>query len=281
MSSTTRAFCFGDALQHITERQDRANFRNLLDKSWSSNTKPSAAPVMVRVCCPPYGMYRALEFSTSRTSVGPPSNMMFSILSVRRRQALPILRAVSSLSPVSIQIAIPAEHRCWMVSGTPSCKRSSMPVAPNNLSPGFVSISHTSLSTRIWRSSVTVALACSYLSCQSAYSAGEISLQPKQSVLNPCMANFRRCSSIFLAPRSSTCGNTELSAPFSKSATQPFGYRTTTDILFRSLSNSHKSSTSMCNVRGVTPQPGSPHDPQTAARTDSKRSSVTYSVRLL
>lgn len=40
--------------------------------------------------------------------------------------------AVSSLSPVATQTLIPARFKSAMASGTPSCKRSSMAVAPNN-----------------------------------------------------------------------------------------------------------------------------------------------------
>lgn len=45
-------------------------------------------------------------------------------------QAYPMLTAVSNLSPVSTHTWIPASRSATMVSGTPSCRRSSMPVAP-------------------------------------------------------------------------------------------------------------------------------------------------------
>lgn len=45
-------------------------------------------------------------------------------------QAYAMLTAVSCLSPVSTHICRPAFRRASMVSGTPSCSRSSMPVAP-------------------------------------------------------------------------------------------------------------------------------------------------------
>lgn len=45
-------------------------------------------------------------------------------------QAYAILMAVSCLSPVNTQICRPAFRRAAMVSGTPSCSRSSIPVAP-------------------------------------------------------------------------------------------------------------------------------------------------------
>lgn len=41
-----------------------------------------------------------------------------------------MLTAVSSLSPVSTHNFIPASLKDWMVSGTFSCRRSSIPVAP-------------------------------------------------------------------------------------------------------------------------------------------------------
>lgn len=50
--------------------------------------------------------------------------------SSRRPQAYPMLTAVSGLSPVSTHTFIPASRSAWMVSGTFSCRRSSMPVAP-------------------------------------------------------------------------------------------------------------------------------------------------------
>ena len=47
--------------------------------------------------------------------------------------------AVSSLSPVSTQILMSASLRSAMVSGTPSCKRSSMAVAPSKRRPCSIS----------------------------------------------------------------------------------------------------------------------------------------------
>lgn len=41
-----------------------------------------------------------------------------------------MLTAVSCLSPVKTQSWIPASRRAAIVSGTPSCSRSSIPVAP-------------------------------------------------------------------------------------------------------------------------------------------------------
>ena len=43
---------------------------------------------------------------------------------------LAMLIAVSGLSPVSIHMRIPAASRTSIVSSTPSCSRSSMPVTP-------------------------------------------------------------------------------------------------------------------------------------------------------
>lgn len=48
----------------------------------------------------------------------------------RSLHAWAMLIAVSCLSPVSIQILMPAFWRASIDSGTPSCRRSSMPVAP-------------------------------------------------------------------------------------------------------------------------------------------------------
>lgn len=48
----------------------------------------------------------------------------------RSLQEYPIFTAVSCLSPVRTQICSPALRSLVIVSGTPSCKRSSMPVAP-------------------------------------------------------------------------------------------------------------------------------------------------------
>ena len=50
-----------------------------------------------------------------------------------------IFSAVSNLSPVNIQIFIPAQRRSFIVSGTLSCNLSSTIVTPNNVK--FCSIS--------------------------------------------------------------------------------------------------------------------------------------------
>lgn len=62
---------------------------------------------------------------------------LFSVLMVktvslwsRSLQEYAMLTAVSCLSPVSTQICIPASRSAAIVSGTPSCSRSSIPVAP-------------------------------------------------------------------------------------------------------------------------------------------------------
>lgn len=49
--------------------------------------------------------------------------------SLNKRQLIPMLIAVSCLSPVKTQILIPASCNVWIVSGTPSCNLSSIAVA--------------------------------------------------------------------------------------------------------------------------------------------------------
>lgn len=60
-------------------------------------------------------------------------NVMISSSWSSSLQAYAILTAVSCLSPVRTQICNPALRKLAMVSGTPSCKRSSIPVAPNHM----------------------------------------------------------------------------------------------------------------------------------------------------
>ena len=55
---------------------------------------------------------------------------MTSILSSIRWEEKPMLMAVSCLSPVNTHTFMPASFKLSMASGTPSCRRSSIPVAP-------------------------------------------------------------------------------------------------------------------------------------------------------
>jgi len=78
--------------------------------------------------------------------------------------------AVSSLSPVATQILIPARFRSAMVSGTPSCRRSSIAVAPSSRR----SCSSSSDTASIFASRSSIATVASwYRSLQALYSSSE------------------------------------------------------------------------------------------------------------
>mmetsp|Transcript_7679 Transcript_7679/g.25051 ORF Transcript_7679/g.25051 Transcript_7679/m.25051 type:complete len:227 (-) Transcript_7679:288-968(-) len=64
-------------------------------------------------------------------------------------QATPMLMAVSSLSPVRTQTLTPASKSAWTVSGTPSCKRSSIAVDPIKRRPAPKALSASSIRTSI------------------------------------------------------------------------------------------------------------------------------------
>ncbi|CRK17067.1 hypothetical protein BN1708_017541 [Verticillium longisporum] len=67
----------------------------------------------------------------SRVAAADSSLMMRSIISSERSlQLMPMLMAVSCRSPVRTQTLMLASWRVWIVSGTPSWRRSSMAVAP-------------------------------------------------------------------------------------------------------------------------------------------------------
>ena len=60
-------------------------------------------------------------------------NWITSICDVKSLQLWAMLMAVSCLSPVSTHTTMPASRSLAITSGTPSCNRSSIPVAPTSL----------------------------------------------------------------------------------------------------------------------------------------------------
>ena len=72
------------------------------------------------------------------------------ISSLSNLHDIPILMAVSCLSPVKTQILIPACCKVWIVSETPSCNLSSIAVAPSkNKSFSINSAAASNLSLRL------------------------------------------------------------------------------------------------------------------------------------
>mmetsp|Transcript_26807 Transcript_26807/g.70463 ORF Transcript_26807/g.70463 Transcript_26807/m.70463 type:complete len:285 (+) Transcript_26807:1395-2249(+) len=209
-----------------------------------------AAPVTVTAGIAPFPASASLA---SRAVLDGSSITTFVMASVRSLHVRPILKAVSTLSPVSTQTRIPAVCICLMVSGTASCSRSSMAVAPTRFSGPDSSSSEINSDTRWLRVSDIKAWASTYLLCHDSYSSWSRSREAKQRVRKPWQASCQRWCSHTL--ESFTCGKTEVSAPFNRTEICPLGSRTTTDILFRSLSNSKMSKISTHTLCVLTGQP--------------------------
>ena len=166
--STTAAFWLGltrqqRTLLHCLQRS--RNFWRVCSSSTSFNASPSmtiawvgpggrwslraalnssSEPVMLKVA-------RCLSSSASAASMASLCglNTIKSISLLSRLQEKPMLMAVSTLSPVSTHSLIPASASKAIVSGTPSCKRSSIAVPPISVrSLSMASETISSLSSR-------------------------------------------------------------------------------------------------------------------------------------
>mmetsp|Transcript_26539 Transcript_26539/g.76398 ORF Transcript_26539/g.76398 Transcript_26539/m.76398 type:complete len:246 (+) Transcript_26539:1036-1773(+) len=112
----------------------------------------------------------------------------------RRPVAMPMLMAVSVLSPVSIQTLMPACVILTIVSPTPSCNRSSMPVMP--CSSRLASISSATASSFSCRLEVSHDASSNFFMKVSS-SALDRSLPAKHSVRRPSSANSVKVSNVF------------------------------------------------------------------------------------
>mmetsp|Transcript_36699 Transcript_36699/g.110895 ORF Transcript_36699/g.110895 Transcript_36699/m.110895 type:complete len:323 (+) Transcript_36699:1235-2203(+) len=139
-----------------------------------------------------------------------------------------MLRAVSSLSPVRTQSLMPAVRMLTIVSATPSCSLSSMPVAPTiSRSTSSFSAAAASRASR----SCNAVCAASYSACHDANSSAPRLRRASTRVRRPSWANSARCacsSESDFAARSSIT----LSAPFASTSSSPVVVRATTDIRF-------------------------------------------------
>lgn len=125
MSLTTSAFWLGDTLQHITASAVFEIFKKVDLKSELFKMMASASASTKRPSIYPYFILSLFFWTISswqnfETSAKLES-LYFCMFSLwRSLQDSPIFSAVSSLSPVSIHILIPASWSEWIVSGTSS-----------------------------------------------------------------------------------------------------------------------------------------------------------------
>jgi len=100
---------------------------------------------------------------------------------------IPMLIAVSILSPVSTHTLMPAYLAKWIVSGTSSCNLSSIAVEPISLKPtSILASTSATFSSLFYKAS----LAFWDSAFQILYSSSVISLFATNNVLSPCSANL-------------------------------------------------------------------------------------------
>mmetsp|Transcript_51381 Transcript_51381/g.143651 ORF Transcript_51381/g.143651 Transcript_51381/m.143651 type:complete len:219 (-) Transcript_51381:73-729(-) len=146
-SRTISAFCRGETRHAMTTAHCSATRRKRAPKLCVVTTSRNW-PVTSNAAPTSLGTHavRVLETSSSsafstKSVEAPPgssleqSNTMMSIPSTRTFVLKPMMRAVSSLSPVSTQSFMPAMRTRSIVSATPTCSLSSMAVAPTMSKP--------------------------------------------------------------------------------------------------------------------------------------------------
>mmetsp|Transcript_7573 Transcript_7573/g.22358 ORF Transcript_7573/g.22358 Transcript_7573/m.22358 type:complete len:341 (-) Transcript_7573:1575-2597(-) len=158
---------------------------------------------------------------------------------------MPMLIAVSCLSPVIIQTRMPPSIRVSIASGTPSCSLSSMAVTPS--SSICTSSCSAAAAMRASRSSSEEA-ACSYFRCHASHSPASSTLVAMTRVRRPftekaCRFSCVSASSFSSVPARSR-GSITASEPLHSSLMVPSGERATTDMRARSELNSNSTSTS-------------------------------------
>mmetsp|Transcript_3497 Transcript_3497/g.10967 ORF Transcript_3497/g.10967 Transcript_3497/m.10967 type:complete len:215 (+) Transcript_3497:1860-2504(+) len=142
---TICAFCSGDTRQPMTMEQVWAILRKASLVLGFASIASSATPVTIRASCLPLSPASLRLDAMVETSLctwlasSVLSRVAMYISSVRTRELKPMLRAVSSLSPVNTQSLMPACRTFTMVSGTWSCSLSSMAVAPTISMPTSIS----------------------------------------------------------------------------------------------------------------------------------------------
>mmetsp|Transcript_7779 Transcript_7779/g.25706 ORF Transcript_7779/g.25706 Transcript_7779/m.25706 type:complete len:219 (-) Transcript_7779:2338-2994(-) len=204
-SFVTNAFCNGETRQQITAAQDVPNFKKLSfnsadnanDNDRPSMTKPISAStsahcfaitkpssICFETASNPWVFISSLEISPSDSSLTNSSTLItFKLIcGVIKEHAEPMLIAVSCLSPVSTQTAIPARINCSIQRGTPIWSLSSIAVAPTN-SKSF-SMSSATASNSSSRFFIAWEALMNFL-FHASYSLEEISLCAKHKVLKP------------------------------------------------------------------------------------------------
>mmetsp|Transcript_16130 Transcript_16130/g.32629 ORF Transcript_16130/g.32629 Transcript_16130/m.32629 type:complete len:252 (-) Transcript_16130:1974-2729(-) len=151
--STISDFCLGLRRHPTTDLAILVRLINLVSSSGAS-AKCSVAPSMTRpyFFSPSVSTASAVQRPKARSICadvpGTSCSLIITISMSSSNVPLdrPILIAVSCLSPVKIQIAIPAWRRDRSVSGTPSCSLSSIAVTPTNVKARSISSATTSTS---------------------------------------------------------------------------------------------------------------------------------------
>mmetsp|Transcript_3652 Transcript_3652/g.11445 ORF Transcript_3652/g.11445 Transcript_3652/m.11445 type:complete len:261 (+) Transcript_3652:980-1762(+) len=207
ISRTTAPFCLGVTRQHTTVLQileictklfsysgSRAHSKHLPSMTRPSNMRPWALACFAFSAIFLSWRMKSCFWKTSWNEKSEDVSCGRSTLTSasRRPVAMPMLMAVSVLSPVSIQTLMPACVIRAMASPTPSCNRSSIPVMP--CISRFVSISSATASNFSCRLVVAQEASSNFFNHGS--SSTWLSSRPaRQSVRRPSSANSLRTSS--------------------------------------------------------------------------------------
>lgn len=137
------------------------------------------------------------------------------------------------------EIIIPAALNATIASGTPSCSRSSMPVAPNSVK----SVSSKEYESRIFFSRFSIDTSTSL--CRLHHSANSAGFSTRFAITNtrsPCRAYISNCCWVRSRSRPASDSGRQFTSDDIMALSAPFVYkmsslvvmwRTTTDIHFR------------------------------------------------
>mmetsp|Transcript_31763 Transcript_31763/g.68082 ORF Transcript_31763/g.68082 Transcript_31763/m.68082 type:complete len:289 (+) Transcript_31763:1323-2189(+) len=213
-SSTSRRFCCG------AKRQQMQTL--LAMPMWKSNSWPSSSSATNFMDPPsktkatwesPWACVLAsLSISLALTTEVALTTVTTVMLSVNKWQAFAISTAVSTLSPVRTHIRMPIAFSVDIAAGTPSWRRSSMPLMPVRLKVCSNCRAHAAIFSG--RSSMGELRATSILGFQLARNSGEIGFQATTRVLSPILAYASICCKDASAKEPSQSGPMTLSAPF-------------------------------------------------------------------
>mmetsp|Transcript_100683 Transcript_100683/g.280419 ORF Transcript_100683/g.280419 Transcript_100683/m.280419 type:complete len:308 (+) Transcript_100683:1905-2828(+) len=197
---TNCAFCSGDTRHAMTMEQMAATFKNSSFSPpgfVSASTYSSAKPVISMATFLPLfsasyipGVSLSKSLLTCVSSWDVLSIVTIFISSVRTFELKPMLRAVSSLSPVRTHSLMSAWRMSVIVCGTSSCSLSSMAVAPTTVMP--TSISSAALARASSRF-CKVRSAALYVLSHSLTVSASSSFRAITKVRKPSCANCDRC----------------------------------------------------------------------------------------